>query len=90
MNWSLGDGCWREFPIQARRGGIRKVKKLFRKHCEIGQPQAAPWGEGHSCPESNQGIVRRRTIWYVAQAIPQIDAEIAENGYLWMATNPEV
>jgi hypothetical protein len=26
-------------------------------------------------------------IWYVAQAIPQIDAEIAEKGHLWMETN---
>ena len=25
--------------------------------------------------------------WYVAQAIPQIDAEIAEKGHLWMETN---
>ena len=25
-------------------------------------------------------------IWYVAQAIPQIDAEIAKKGHLWMET----
>jgi len=24
--------------------------------------------------------------WYVAQGIPQIDAEIAEKGYFWMET----
>jgi hypothetical protein len=26
-------------------------------------------------------------IWYVAQAIPQIDAEIAEKGHFWMETS---
>jgi hypothetical protein len=36
--------------------------------------------------QENQGIARRRTFWYVAQAIPQIDAEIAEKGHLWMET----
>ncbi len=30
--------------------------------------------------QGNQGIVRRRTLLYVAQAIPPIDAEIAEKG----------
>jgi hypothetical protein len=25
--------------------------------------------------------------WYVAQAIPQIDAEIAEKGHFWMETS---
>ena len=25
--------------------------------------------------------------WYAAQAIPQIDAEIAEKGHFWMETN---
>jgi len=25
--------------------------------------------------------------WYVAQVIPQIDAEIAEKGHFWMETN---
>ena len=29
--------------------------------------------------QGNQGIARRRT-WYVAQASPQIDAEIAKKG----------
>ncbi len=29
MNQSLGDGYWREFPIQSRRSGIRKVKSYF-------------------------------------------------------------
>ena len=28
MNQSLDDGYWREFPIQSRRSGIRKVKKI--------------------------------------------------------------
>jgi hypothetical protein len=48
---------------------------------------AARKGEGHGRPESNQGIMRRRTKWYAAQIIPQIDAEIAEKGYFWMETN---
>jgi hypothetical protein len=26
-------------------------------------------------------------VWYVAQAIPQIDAEIAEKGHFWMETS---
>ena len=26
-------------------------------------------------------------MWYAAQGIPQIDAEIAEKGHLWMETN---
>jgi len=46
--------------------------------------QAARKGEGHGCPESNQGITRpapRRE-----QVIPQIDAEIAEKGHFWMET----
>jgi hypothetical protein len=36
--------------------------------------------------QENQGITRRRTSWYAAQVIPQIDAEIAENGNFWMET----
>jgi len=28
--------------------------------------------------------------WYVAQAMPQIDAEIAEKGHFWMETSWEV
>lgn len=28
--------------------------------------------------------------WYVAQAIPQIDAKIAEKGHFWMETSWEV
>jgi hypothetical protein len=26
-------------------------------------------------------------VWYAAQGIPQIDAEIAEKGHFWMETN---
>ena len=37
--------------------------------------------------QGNQGIMRRRTIWYAAQLIPQIDAEIAEKGHFWMETS---
>jgi hypothetical protein len=60
---------------------------------------AARKGEGHGRPESNQGIMRRRTKWYAAQIIPRIDpreicaafhragAEIAEKGHFWMETN---
>jgi hypothetical protein len=33
------------------------------------------------------GIARRRTVLYAAQAIPPIDAEVAEKGHLWMETN---
>jgi hypothetical protein len=33
------------------------------------------------------GIARRKTVLYAAQAIPPIDAEIAEKGHLWMETN---
>jgi hypothetical protein len=33
--------------------------------------------------QGSQGITRRRTNWYVAQVIPQIDAEIAEKGRFW-------
>ena len=40
-----------------------------------------PQGQG------NQGIARRRTFMYAAQEIPQIDAEIAEKGHLWMETS---
>ncbi|MFY9706643.1 MAG: hypothetical protein WCA42_10770 [Desulfobacterales bacterium] len=32
------------------------------------------------------GIARRQTVLYAAQAIPPIDAEIAEKGHLWMET----
>jgi hypothetical protein len=32
------------------------------------------------------GIARRQTVLYAAQAIPSIDAEIAEKGHLWMET----
>ena len=31
--------------------------------------------------------LRGGVLGYVAQAIPQIDAEIAEKGHLWMETN---
>jgi len=34
--------------------------------------------------QGNQGIVRRRG--YVAQAIPQIDVEIAKQGHFWVET----
>jgi hypothetical protein len=37
--------------------------------------------------QGNQGIPRRRTNWYAAQGIPQIDAEIAEKGHFWMKTS---
>jgi hypothetical protein len=37
--------------------------------------------------QGNQGIVRRQTVLYAAQAIPPIDAEIAEKGHLWTETN---
>jgi hypothetical protein len=32
------------------------------------------------------GIARRRTVLYAAQAIPLIDAVIAEKGHLWTET----
>ncbi|MGB5620358.1 MAG: hypothetical protein WBM78_26195 [Desulfobacterales bacterium] len=32
------------------------------------------------------GIARRQTVLYATQAIPSIDAEIAEKGHLWMET----
>jgi len=36
--------------------------------------------------QENQGIARRRTE-VRRTTIPQIDAEIAEKGHLWMETN---
>jgi hypothetical protein len=33
------------------------------------------------------GIARRQTVLYTAQAIPPIDAEIAEKGHLWTETS---
>ena len=33
------------------------------------------------------GIARRQTVLYAAQAIPPIDAEIAEKGHLWTETS---
>jgi hypothetical protein len=59
----------------------------FCRIAELDGLIAARKGEGHGRPESNQGIMRRRTKWYAAQIIPQIDAEIAEKGYFWMETN---
>jgi len=41
---------------------------------------------GFSQGQGNQGIARSRAQLYVAQAIPKIDAEIAEKGHLWMET----
>ncbi len=38
-------------------------------------------------PRVNARDCAEAYIWYVAQAIPQIDAEIAENGHLWMETS---
>ncbi|NVM24015.1 MAG: hypothetical protein HWN68_19830 [Desulfobacterales bacterium] len=37
-------------------------------------------------PSQIKGL-RGGVHWYVAQAIPQIDAEIAEKGHLWMDTS---
>ena len=36
------------------------------------------------------GIARRRTVLYATQAIPLIDAEIAEKGHLWTETRATV
>ena len=57
----------------------------FCRIAEFDNCQVARKGEGHGCPESNQGIPRpalRRE-----QVIPQIAAEIAEKGHFWMETN---
>jgi hypothetical protein len=54
-------GHERQFPIQSRYGGIRKVKEI----------------------KGLRGGVRG----YAAQAILQIDAEIAEKGHFWMETS---
>lgn len=34
--------------------------------------------------QENQGITQRRTQLYLVQAIPKIDAEIAEKDHLWI------
>jgi hypothetical protein len=54
--------------------------------CEIGQPSGCPQGRGAWMPRVKSRDCAEAYIMYVAQAIPQIDAEIAEKGHFWMET----
>ncbi|NVM22719.1 MAG: hypothetical protein HWN68_13180 [Desulfobacterales bacterium] len=56
---------------------------VLRNWTAVRLPARARGMDAPSQIKGLRGDVRR----YVAQAIPQIDAEIAEKGHLWMETN---
>ena len=58
--------------------------RYFNGHLKgVSNPEMSNFLQG----QGNQEIVRRRTLLYVAQAIPKINTEIAGKGHLWMETS---